>query len=222
MDLGSHQIIFYLFGIIPIRDTIVMTVILDVIIIAVVLLIRKAYPSLIESIMKFITSMVGDILDVDNIYPYLPILGSLFIFLFFANILSVIPGLRSPTSDINTTLALAIVVFFAVHIYGIRNKGLIGYLKTLSDPFFLLPLDIISQLSRTLSLTLRLFGNILSGEIIVAIVFSIIPLLAPVPFIALSMLSGVLQAYILTTLATLYISSAVEINRSEKTQQKIN
>ncbi len=222
MDLGSHQIIFYLFGIIPIRDTIVMTVILDVIIIAVVLLIQKACPSLIESIMKFITSMVGDILDVDNIYPYLPILGSLFIFLFFANILSVIPGLRSPTSDVNTTLALAIVVFFAVHIFGIRNKGLIGYLKTLSDPIFLLPLDIISQISRTLSLTLRLFGNILSGEIIVAVVFSIFPLLAPVPFIALSMLSGVLQAYILTTLATLYISSAVEINRSEKTQQKIN
>ncbi len=220
MDLVKHQILFYLFGIIPIRDTIVMTVILDVIIIAAVLFIRKAYPSLIEMIIRFITTMVDDILDVENIYPYLPILGSLFIFLFFANILSLIPVLRSPTSDVNTTFALAIVVFFAVHIYGIWKKGFFGYLKTLSNPIFLLPLDLISQISRTLSLTLRLFGNILSGEIIVAIVFSIIPLLAPIPFIALSMLSGILQAYILTTLATLYISSAVEINRSDKAQQK--
>ncbi len=216
MDVIKHPIIFYLFGIIPVRDTVIMTWILMAIIILIVLLIKKTKPNLLELLIEFISGLVGDVLDVDNLNPYLPMLGSLFIFLVFANILSIVPGLNSPTADINTTIALSLIVFFSVHYFGIRKKGLWGYLKTISDPIYLLPLEIISQISRTLSLTLRLFGNILSSDLIVAIVFSIVPLIAPIPLIALSLLTGILQAYILTTLATLYIASAVEINAEDE------
>ncbi len=220
MEILQHPIVFYMFGIIPISKTVVMTWILMAIIIILVLLIRKFVPSLLEMLIEFISGMVGDVLDVDNLNPYLPLLGSLFIFLVFANILSVVPGLSSPTADINTTIALALIVFFAVHYYGVRQKGLWGYLKTISDPIFLLPLEVISQVSRTLALTLRLFGNVMSSDLIVAIIVSIVPLIAPIPLIALGLLTGILQAYILTTLATLYIASAVEINIEDEKMKK--
>ena len=146
---------------------------------------------------------------------------SLFIFILCANLLSVIPALTSPTADVNTTFALALVVFFAVHFYGIRRKGLWVYLKTFANPPLLFPLELLSHFSRTLALTLRLFGNILSGDMIVAITFSLVPLIVPIPMIALSMMSGVIQAFILTTLASLYISSAIEIEKDEERIKKI-
>lgn len=219
MEVLEHPIIFYMFGL-PIRDTVVMTWILMVIIILLVLIIRKRFTSLLDTLLEFITGLIGDILNEDNLNPYLPVLGSLMIFILLANILSVVPFLKSPTSDINTTIALSLVVFFAVHYYGVRKKGLWGYLKTISNPIFLLPLEIISQASRTLALTLRLFGNVMSGDLIVAIIFSIIPLILPIPLVALSLLTGVLQAYILTTLAALYISSAVEVNLEDEKVKK--
>jgi F-type H+-transporting ATPase subunit a len=127
----------------------------------------------------------------------------------------------SPTANINTTIALAIVVFFAVHIYGIREKGLWNYLKDFATPVFILPLEIVSQFSRTLSLAIRLFGNVLSTDLIVAIVFSLIPFILPLPLAALAMLTGVLQAYIFTVLASLYIASAVEIQEFEQERRQL-
>lgn len=219
MDIIDHPILFYLFGM-PISQTVVMTWILMAITIVIVLILRKVLPSLLETLLEFITGMVGDVLDVDNLNPYLPLLGSLFIFILLSNIISIVPGLRSPTSDINTTLALALVVLFSVQIYGIRQKGFWGYLKTFSDPIWLFPLEIVSQISRTFSLTLRLFGNIMSGDLIVAIVFSIIPLIVPVAMMSLSLLTGVLQAYVFTILAALYIASAVEVNIEDEKMRK--
>ena len=215
MNILEHPIVFYLFGIIPVRDTVVTTWILDIFIIGFVLIIRKTFPSLLDMLIESLTGFADEILDVENLNPYLPVIGSLFIFLFTANIFSVIPVLRSPTADINTPLALALIIFFAVHLYGIWTKGFWKYITTIADPIFLLPLEIVSQISRTLSLTLRLFGNIMSSDLIVAIVFSIIPMIAPIPFIVLSLFSGALQAYIMTTLATLYIGFAVEISQDE-------
>jgi len=214
MDIATHPIMFYMFGL-PIKDTVVMTWIMMGIIIITMLLIRKFKPGLLEILLEFISGLVRDVLYEDNLNPYLPLIGSLFIFILFANILSVVPALKSPTSDINTTLALALVVFFAVHCFGIRKKGLWGYIKTFSSPIYLFPLEIVGQLSRTLSLTIRLFGNIVSGDLIVAIVFSLIPVIAPIPLIALSLITGILQAYIFTILASLYIASAVEVNIEE-------
>lgn len=220
MDIIDHPVLFYLFGM-PISQTVVMTWILIAITIVIVLILRKLLPSLLETLLEFITSMIGDVLDVDNLNPYLPLLGSLFIFILLSNILSIVPGLKSPTSDINTTLALALVVLLSVQLYGIRQKGLWGYIKTFSDPIWLFPLEIVSQISRTFSLTLRLFGNIMSGDLIVAIVFSIIPLIVPVAMMSLSLLTGVLQAYVFTILAALYIASAVEVNIEDEKMKKV-
>jgi F-type H+-transporting ATPase subunit a len=127
----------------------------------------------------------------------------------------------SPTANINTTIALSVVVFFAVHFYGIREKGLWKYLKDFANPVFILPLEIVSQFSRTLSLAIRLFGNILSTDLIVAIVFSLIPFLVPLPLAALGMLTGVLQAYIFLVLASLYVASAIEVEEMEEERRQL-
>jgi F-type H+-transporting ATPase subunit a len=219
MNVLTHPIAFYLLGL-PVRSTVVMTWILMVVIVLLVLLIKKTNPAILETIIEFILNIVGDVLNVDNLYPYLSLLGSLFIFLISANLLSLLPGLTSPTADLNTTIALSLIVFFSVHYFGMLKKGVWGYLKTVADPIFLLPLEVIGQISRSVALALRLFGNIMSGDLIVAIIFSIVPLIVPLPLITLSMVTGVVQAYIFITLATLYIASAVEISQADEDGRK--
>ena len=141
---------------------------------------------------------------------FLPIVGTLAVFIAAANLGGLIPGIKSPTIDINTPLALAIVVFFSVHYYGIRRKGLIGHLKHYVEPIFiLLPIEIASELARTLSLTFRLFGNILGEEIVIAVLFLILPVLIPVPMMLFSIFTSIIQAYVFTLLTTVYISGAV-------------
>jgi len=186
------------------------------IIIGFVLLLKVLKPNLLEYILEMVISVLDDAMDVDNLHPYIPLLGSLMIFTLFANLISVIPGMKSPTADINTTIGLALIVVLSVHIYGMMKKGVWKYLKEFASPIFMLPVELIGQFSRTLSLSMRLFGNILSGDLIVAIVFSIVPYLLPIALTAITMVSGVLQAFVLTTLAALFISSAVEINEEDQ------
>jgi F-type H+-transporting ATPase subunit a len=131
-----------------------------------------------------------------------------------ANLLGLIPGLQSPTPDINTPLAMAIIVFFSVPYFGIRSQGLWGYLKHYVEPIFLmLPIEIASEIARTFSLTFRLFGNILGEEIIIAILFIIAPFIVPVPMMLFSIFTGVLQAYIFTLLTCVYIGGAVKAHQ---------
>lgn len=214
MTVIQHPIVFHLLGI-PVRDTVVFTWITIGIIVLAVLLLKLLKPNLLEMILEMVIGVVDDAMDVDDLHPYIPLLGSLLVFVLVSNIISVVPILKSPTADINTTIALALIVVLSVHVFGIRKKGLWGYLKEFASPIVLFPIELIGQLSRTLSLSMRLFGNILSGDIIVAIVFSIIPSFLPITMIALSMISGLLQAYVITTLAALFISSAVEINEED-------
>lgn len=215
MDVIEHPIVFTLFGLIPIRDTVVYTWITMAAIIALVLILKALKPNLLEFILEAIIGIVDDAMDVDDLHPYIPLLGSLMIFTLTSNLISIVPRMKSPTSDINTTIALALIVVFSVHIYGIIKKGVFPYLKDFASPILLFPIELIGQFSRTLSLSMRLFGNVLSGDLIVAIVFSIIPYLLPIALTAVSMVSGILQAFVLTTLAALFISSAVEINEED-------
>ena len=215
MDVIEHPIVFTLFGIMPIRDTVVFTWLVMAGIILLVLLLKLIKPNFLEYILEMIISIVDDAMDADDLHPYIPFLGSLLIFTFMSNMASLIPGMKSPTADLNTTAALALIIVFSVHIYGMRKKGPWKYWKEFSSPIFMFPIELIGQVSRTLSLAMRLFGNVLSGDLIVAIVFSIIPMILPVAMSAISMISGVLQAYVLTTLAALFISSAVEINEED-------
>jgi F-type H+-transporting ATPase subunit a len=202
------EVVFTLFGI-PIRDTVVSTWIMMAIILVCAIVIGKRQPVLLEMLVDFLTDTFSNVMGIDAA-PFLPLLGSLAIFIAFANIIGIVPGIISPTKDINTPLALAMVVFFSVHYFGISQKGLRLYLKEFASPIFLLPLEIIGQVSRTLSLTLRLFGNIISGEMIVAIIFALVPLFVPLPMAGPGIFTGLLQAYIFTVLASTYIGAGIE------------
>lgn len=203
-----------LFGDFWITDTVISTWIMMAIILGAMLLLKKYQPMALELLLDFFTDMVADVMGRDLALAYVPFLGALAIFIAVANIIGVVPGIVSPTRDISTPLALALVVFFAVHYYGIREKGVVRYVLDTFSPLYLiiltLPLEIIGQLSRTLSLTLRLFGNVISGELVVAVIASLVPFIAPLPLIGLGMFTGLLQAYIFAILATVYISSGVK------------
>jgi len=140
---------------------------------------------------------------------YLPFLGTLFLFIAAANLLTIVPGYEPPTSSLSTTAALAICVFLAVPLFGIEAQHLAGYLKSYLEPTFLmLPFNIISELSRTLALAVRLFGNMMSGTMILAILLTITPLVFPIVMSLLGLLTGMVQAYIFSILATVYIAAA--------------
>ena len=221
MEAITPQVVFYLFGL-PFTDTVVSTWVMMVIIILAALLIRKYKPTAGEMIVEMINDIVGSVMPENaKVSKYLGILGALAVFLLLANIFSIFPMMVSPTANLNTTIALAVVVFFSVHIYGVREKGLWGYIKEFASPIFILPLEIVSQFSRTLSLAIRLFGNILSTDLIVGIVFSLIPFLVPLPLAALGMLTGVLQAYIFLVLSSLYIASAIEVQEMEEERRNL-
>lgn len=208
------QVVFSIFGI-PVRDTVISTWIMMAIIVAGAVVVRYSFPTALEMLVSFLADMISDAMG-RPAAPYLPFLGALAIFIAISNIIGVVPIVTTPTRDINTPAAMAILVFFAVHVFGVREKGLFRYLKDMASPIYLapltLPLELFGQMSRTLSLTLRLFGNVISTEMIVAVIFSLVPLIAPLPLIGLSMFTGLLQAYIFTTLATVFIGAGLEAN----------
>jgi F-type H+-transporting ATPase subunit a len=152
---------------------------------------------------------------------FLPFLGTLFLFVLFSNLLSVVPGYRAPTGSLSTSTALAVCVFFAVPLWGIRRRGLGGYLRLYIQPsVFMLPFNVMGELSRTLALAVRLFGNIMSGSMIAGILLSVAPLFFPVLMQLLGLITGVIQAYIFAVLAAVYIAAAAQMEqRREATPQ---
>jgi len=202
------QLVFKVFGI-PVYDTVISTWVMMVLVVGGAIFVGRRQPAALEMVVDFLNDMVSDVMG-RPAEPYLPLLGSLTIFIAAANVIGVVPFVVNPTRNINTPLALALIVFFSVHYFGVRAKGVLGYFKSLASPVFMLPLEVIGQLSRTLSLTLRLFGNVISTELVVAVIFALIPLFVPLPLVAFSMFTGVLQAYIFTVLAAVYIGAGLE------------
>ncbi len=159
-----------------------------------------------------ITGILGQIEEVlrKDPRPYLPLLGTLFLFLVTANLSGLIPGVQPPTAKLETTAALALIVFVSVHAYGVRAHGLLGYLSGFAKPkLIMLPLNLLSEVTRHFSLMVRLFGNVMSGEFVIAMVIALAGLLVPIPLMALEILVGIVQAYIFTILATVFIGAAV-------------
>jgi len=151
---------------------------------------------------------------------YLPFVGTLFLFIAAANLLNIVPGYTAPTGSLSTTTALAICVFVAVPIYGIAHEGPLNYLKHYVKPTALmLPFNIIGEISRTIALAVRLYGNIMSGTVIVAILLSLTPYLFPVVMQLLGLLTGMIQAYIFAVLAMVYIASATSARGGERTDR---
>ncbi len=176
-------------------------------------------PSRMQTVLEVIVGAIEDqIRDTMRTAPapYLPLLGTLFLFILIANWSSLIPGIDPPTAHLETDAALALIVFLAVIWFGIRARGVGGYLKTFAQPtIIMLPLNIVETFTRTFSLIVRLFGNIMSGVFIIGIILSLAGLLVPIPLMALDLLTGAVQAYIFTVLAMVFIGGAVSEGRED-------
>lgn len=177
----------------------------------------RAEPNKAQAVLELVVSTVEDqireTLRTDP-RPYLPFLATLFIFIACANLLALAPGLEPPTAHLETDAALAVTVFFAVHYFGVRALGWRDYLVQFARPtWVMLPLNLVSEITRTFSLMVRLFGNIMSGVFVIGVVLSLVGLFVPIPFMALELLTGLIQAYIFTVLAMVFIGGAVEPSR---------
>lgn len=217
MNLSLDQsIIFDVWGV-PINATIFYTWIVMVILtVASILITRNLRPDVppnrwrtaLEVIVQGIQGQIEEIAPGPSRH-LLYYAGTLFLFVAVSNLLLVVPGFEPPTSSLSTTTALAFSVLIAVPLFGINSRGLGGYLKTYLEPsFIMLPFNIISEFSRGISLAIRLYGNIMSGAVIAAILLTVAPFFFPVVMDVLGLLTGMIQAYIFAILATVYISSA--------------
>lgn len=179
-------------------------------------------PRLQNILEVLVTGMRDQIREVSGRDPgkYLPFVGTLFLFICVANLLSVVPGYRPPTASLSTTAALATCVFIAVPIYGIATQGPRGYLSHYVRPTpLMLPFNIIGELSRTLALAVRLYGNMMSGTVVAAILIGFVPLFVPILMQVLGLLTGLIQAYIFAVLAMVYIASATTVQR-ERSEER--
>ena len=174
---------------------------------------RSRWQNLLEII---VTSILKQIAEVGLCQPsqYLGFLGTLFLFIATASLATMIPGFEPPTGSLSTTAALASGVFIAVPLFGVREQGVVKYLLSYLQPtFIMLPFNMISEISRTLALAVRLFGNMMSGAMIIGILLAIAPLIFPIIMTLLGLLTGLVQAYIFTILATVYIAAATRVHR---------
>jgi F-type H+-transporting ATPase subunit a len=223
MRLSPDELIFWQYGFIKLNATIVYTwgLMLVMAIGSKIItsklstgLERSRWQNILEIVVTGILAQIEDV-GLDQPKKYLGFLGTLFLFIGMANLCIIIPGYEPPTGSLSTTAALALCVFVAVPLFGIEEQGVSNYLKTYTEPtIIMLPFNIISEISRTLALAIRLFGNIMSGSMIVAILLTITPFIFPDLMIALGLLVGMVQAYIFSILATVYIAAATRTSKS--------
>ena len=231
MKLSPDQTVFWGHGFIQINLTIVTTwAIILVMSVAFWLITRRLKTDMTISrwqcvLEMIVTGMSNQIKGIGLEQPekFIGYIGTLFLFIVISNLCIIFPGYVAPTGSLSTTAALAISVFLAVPFFGIAETGFLKYLKTFIQPtFIMLPFNIISELTRTLALAVRLFGNVMSGGMVVSILLSIAPLIFPVLMTILGLITGVVQAYIFGILATVYIAAATnkpipkKINKNTK------
>jgi F-type H+-transporting ATPase subunit a len=174
---------------------------------------RSRWQNLLEIIVTGIEKQIAEV-GLKNPEKYIGFLGTLFLFVALASLCTIIPGYEPPTGSLSTTAALSLYELIAVPMFGIEEQGLGGYLKSYTEPtIIMLPFNIISELSRTLALAVRLFGNMMSGTMIIAILLTITPFVFPIAMSALGLLTGMVQAYIFSILAAVYIASAVRARK---------
>jgi len=173
---------------------------------------------MLEVIVAAIRDQIAEIGAVDGA-RYLPFIGTLFLFIATANLLAVVPGYVPPTGSLSTTAALALAVLIAVPAFSIARQGLGGYLRTYVRPTpLMLPFNIVAEASRTVALAVRLYGNVMSGTVIVGIVISVAPFFFPIMMQLIGLLTGMVQAYIFAVLATVYVVSAAQPTRPAEPQ----
>jgi F-type H+-transporting ATPase subunit a len=217
MRLSADQMIFWQHGFLKLNGTIVFTWGLMLVLALGSKLItrnlsmdlkRSRWQNLLEIVITGIRKQIEEV-GLNHAEKYMPFLGTLFLFIAAANVCTIIPGYEPPTGSLSTTAALALCVFVAVPLFGVRDQGWGGYLKSYLEPtVIMLPFNMISELSRTLALAVRLFGNMMSGAMIFSILITITPLFFPIVMTALGLLTGMVQAYIFSVLAAVYIAAA--------------
>ncbi len=223
MRISPDEIVFFEYGFVKINFTIVTTwALMLFMVIGSFVITRKLvietkisrWQSILEMILIGIKGQIEEV-GLHKSKSYIGFLGTLFLFLFISNLLAVLPVYEPPTSSLSTTAALAVSVFFAVPVFNIMEHGILNYLKSYVKPIpIMLPFHIISEFSRTLALAVRLFGNMMSGVIILGILITITPLVFPIVMTAFGLLTGSVQSYIFTILASVFIAAAA--NEGEK------
>ncbi|MCG6985268.1 MAG: F0F1 ATP synthase subunit A [Thiocapsa sp.] len=224
MTISPDSLVLWRWGPLPLNATIVFTwLVMAVLALASWLITRRLstgtdmsrWQNLLEVVVTGIREQIEQVSHQDP-SRYLPFVGTLFLFIAMANLLNIIPGYMAPTGSLSTTTALAICVFFAVPLYGILYEGPVAYLRHYVQPTWLmLPFNIVGEISRTIALAVRLYGNIMSGTVIVAILLSLTPYFFPVVMQLLGLLTGMIQAYIFAVLAMVYIASATSARRRD-------
>jgi F-type H+-transporting ATPase subunit a len=224
MNLSPDNIIYWQAGFIKLNATIVFTWGLMLVLVIGSKLItqhlstdhqRSRWQNLMEIIVTGINQQIEEV-GLKNPHKYIGFIGTLFMFVAMASLFTIIPGYEPPTGSLSTTTALAICVFVAVPMFGIEASGVGEYLRSYTQPtLIMLPFNIISEISRTLALAVRLFGNMMSGTMILAILLTITPFIFPLVMSALGLLTGMVQAYIFSILATVYIAAATRVREAK-------
>lgn len=217
MNITPDTIIYFQWGFFKLNATIVFTWAVMAVLVGISLLLTRNLSSgkkigktqaFLEMIVTTIRNQVRDLTG-QKPKPFLPFIGTLFLFISLSNLLEIVPQYHAPTGSLSVTAALAVCVFFAVPVFGTKRLGFKEYLKKYIQPsVVMLPFNLISEFSRTLALAVRLFGNVMSTSLLVAVLISIVPLFVPIVMQALGLLIGQIQAYIFAALATVYIASA--------------
>lgn len=223
MRMSPDELNLFEYGFVKINFTIVTTwAIMLIMVVGSVLITRRLssgikisrWQNILEIIVLGIKNQIEEI-GMSDARKYLGFLGTLFLFLFIANLLTVLPVYEPPTGSLSTTAALAACVFFAVPVFNIIDYGLMNYLKSYLKPSpFMLPFHIINEFTRTVALAVRLFGNMMSGVVILAILLSITPIIIPLVMNVFGLLIGTVQAYIFSTLATVFIAAAAQESKN--------
>lgn len=230
MRLSPDAIIFWQLGPFKLNATIVFTWLLMLLLVVGSILItrnlstelrRTRWQNLLEVIVTAIEKQIEDV-GLRHPRKYIGFLGTLLLFVASASLCTIIPGYQPPTGSLSTTTALALCVFIAVPMFGISDQGVRGYVKSYLEPtVIMLPFNLISELSRTLALAVRLFGNMMSGAMILAILLTITPFIFPIVMTALGLLTGMVQAYIFFILATVYIAAATRSSRRQSRAEPV-
>jgi F-type H+-transporting ATPase subunit a len=230
MRLSPDDMIFWQHGFFKLNATIVFTWALMIVLAVGAKLItrklstdlsRSRWQNLLEIVVSGIVKQIEEV-GLNQPQKYIGFLGTLFLFVALASLCTVIPYYEPPTGSLSTTAALALCVFVAVPLFGIESQGILGYLKSYLKPtFIMLPFNVISELSRTLALAVRLFGNMMSGAMILAILLTITPFIFPIFMMVLGLLTGMVQAYIFFILATVYIAAATQTRKPKPVPETV-
>lgn len=214
MEEITPRVVFSIFGI-PITDAVTTTWVVMAIILLLSWALTKSLSSkpsklqvLFETLIEFYENIAVQVMGEEG-KRFVPLVISIGLFILFSNWIEVIPGFNAPTRDLSTTVALAIVAVSSTYIIGIKKKGLRFFKKYIEPNPIFLPINILEELVRPISLSFRLFGNILGEEIVIAILVMIVPLILPIPMILLGLFTGLIQAFIFSLLTLLYIASAI-------------